>query len=191
MSEIKFNNVENSKYTVIDESGNDKTIYHSRSVTANVVYFAFQENKNNTEEVEEGKIPINIFVLCGERSEKAFDYQGKLNVPCGHLDWNENIFECGIREVYEETGYVIDQPLHIIGINTEVDTNRQNVEITLVGHIFVEGDELPTVNSTTELNNVKWINITDDILSDNESWAFRHNELIITCVNEYMQNIQQ
>lgn len=189
MSEIKFNNKENSKYTVKDENGNDKSIYHSRAVTANVVYLAFQENKEHTEEVQEGQLPIKIFVLCGERSQNAFDYQGKLNVPCGHLDWNENIFECGIREVYEETGYLIDQPLNIIGANTEPNTNRQNVEFTLIGHIFIEGEELPKIESTREMNNVQWLKVTDDLLQDSDAWAFKHNELIITCVNEYMHNL--
>lgn len=41
------------------------------------------------------------FLLVQEAKEKVY---GKWNIPAGHLDFNETIFEGAKREIFEETG---------------------------------------------------------------------------------------
>ena len=45
------------------------------------------------------------FLLVQEAKEKC---RGKWNIPAGHLDSNENIFEGAKREVLEETGCKVE-----------------------------------------------------------------------------------
>jgi len=45
------------------------------------------------------------YLLVQEAQEKCF---GKWNIPAGHLDPNENIFDGAKREVYEETGCTVE-----------------------------------------------------------------------------------
>lgn len=187
MNKPEFKNIESQSYKVIDSESKEKTIYHNRAVTVNVVQFLIKK---------ESEVNSDVYVLIGKRGKDSFDYQDKLNLPCGHLDWNESIVECGIREMYEETGF-IDPTIqyHLLNINSDINNNRQNVEINLVGHIEINNtDEFPTVISNNEMTDVRWEPITNIIneYNDhvekntiNENWAFKHDLLILESFKQY------
>lgn len=187
MNKPEFKNIESQSYKVIDSESKEKTIYHNRAVTVNVVQFLIKK---------ESEVNSDVYVLIGKRGKDSFDYQDKLNLPCGHLDWNESIVECGIREMYEETGF-IDPTIqyHLLNINSDINNNRQNVEINLVGHIEINNtDEFPTVISNNEMTDVRWEPITNIIneYNDhvekntiNENWAFKHDLLILQSFKQY------
>ena len=53
----------------------------------------------------------NWCVLASERGEEAADFRGFWNCTCGYLDFNETTKDCAMRELYEETGLLIDEGL--------------------------------------------------------------------------------
>ena len=154
-----FNNRPNKAYKT-----KDGIIYHSRSV-ALVGYICCIYNNE-------------IYMLIGERSHKM-DNPGKLNMPCGYLDWDETLVEAFRREIFEETGFDInsitsgiykkdDQPF-LITSNLEA---KQNV--TLHYSFIFKSDILPKIKPDFESNWVKWIKIEDLIDMDQNRFAFNH-----------------
>lgn len=187
MEEIKFNNRENQKYTVKDSDGTEKDIYHNRAVTVDVFQYVLRPSKDeNGDEINE------VFVLVAERGPESHDYQGLLNVPCGHLDWDETVEEAGTREMFEETGFYNDN-LTVLGVNSNPENNRQNVSIVLVGIVEVEIDEeLPTLTGNgKESINPKWLPFVDYIKELEEKgiqpdkWAFNHDFWIYDITQKY------
>ena len=84
------------------------------------------------------KLSNDFFVLLGKRSDKM-EQPGKFCCPCGYIDWNENGWECAVRETYEETGlYIPDYEEKILFdndkepfyINTKPDSSRQNIALS-------------------------------------------------------------
>lgn len=57
-------------------------------------------------ENEKGEI-----LFLQEKDKKVY---GKYNLPGGHLELNETLLDCAVREVKEETGIVIE-PEYLIG----------------------------------------------------------------------------
>lgn len=103
----------------------DKEYWISRSV-AIVSILIFHEKLTN-----------EFFVLLGKRSDKM-EQSGRLCCPCGYIDWNEDGWECAIRETYEEIGLYIpnyenkiifDNNKEPFYINTKPDSIRQNVAL--------------------------------------------------------------
>jgi len=170
----KFNSRPNKSYDV-----GDKTIWESRSPALVGVIVA---NYNDDD-----------YVLVGERGTGAADYQGKWNVPCGYLDWDENGTNGIYREIYEETGVYIpgilkndeilnnnmEQPFHV---NTNIDSNRQNVSLSY--GLYFKTDKLPNLTDKNsepdEVGDIKWVKITD---IDKYDFAFDHNERIMSYYN--------
>lgn len=176
-----FNNIENDKYTVTSKNGETKEIYHNRAVTVNIVQFFIKVNEETDE--------TTAYVLVTERGPGAKDFNGKLNLPCGHLDWNETIEDCATRELYEETGF-LNYNLSVVGLNSSVTNNRQNVEVTVSSMLrFNSEDELPDFSkfNTDESCNVRLMLYNDLVDQVNENkgqtnsdvWAFGHD--ILTC----------
>lgn len=180
---MEFKNVENKKYTVTDNN-EEKTIYHSRAVTMDILQFVVQA-KSETE--------ATLYVLVSERGSASHDFKGKLNVPCGHLDWNETVEEGATREMFEETGF-LNTDLQILGINSHPNNNRQNVQVALIGVIEVGmGEELPELKGNEESVNPRWMKF-DDIIeqfqtkgNDPEKWAFDHDILIFQIAKDYFK----
>ena len=143
----KFNNIENKLVT--DTDGNKHWISPSISTDALLV--------------------VNGFVLIVKRSEKMSN-PNLWCLPCGFMDWNENMVNASIRELFEETG--IDIREHDI-IN---DYHRPyNLNGTAVQFIF-ELLERPDVKiNPEECLDYAWVSVS--MLKDYE-FAFGHNDLI-------------
>jgi len=134
------------------------------------------------------KIKNDYFVLINKRGVGAADNNGKYNLCCGYLDWDETGPDAITREVYEESGVDLDfiktkhniiydftnQPFFV---NTSPKENRQNVSLSY-GLIF-ETNNLPkTTNKFSEVEEVEdivWANIKN---LNNYDFAFNHNERI-------------
>jgi ADP-ribose pyrophosphatase YjhB (NUDIX family) len=57
-------------------------------------------------------------------------HKGLWCFPCGYLDWDETVEDAAVREVYEETGYIISKDdLEMIGIDSDPTKFSQNVTI--------------------------------------------------------------
>ncbi len=171
MSNKKFNNRDNKSYRVSD----DKIVWESRSpALVGVIITEFEGEE---------------YVLIGKRGVGAADNQGRYNVPCGYLDWDETGHDGICREVYEETGLYIpdilndevpgilvsenymDQPFYV---NTDPKENRQNVSLSY-GLYFV-CDKLPELSiencEPDEVSEVKWIKLTQ---MESYDFAFEHD----------------
>lgn len=46
-------------------------------------------------------------ILLGRRA-KGCSYEGKWCIPCGHVEWDEDIRVAGVREFEEETGLQVE-----------------------------------------------------------------------------------
>lgn len=65
-------------------------------------------------------------VLANKRGSNTPDFQGYWNCPCGYLDFNETTAQAAMREVYEETGVVLNK-VSLWYISDKPDENRQNI----------------------------------------------------------------
>lgn len=149
--------------TVVD----GKTYWISRSVA--VVGFVF------------ARVNKQLCILANKRGEGTPDFQGKWNVPCGYLDYDETGEEGCVREIFEETGVKLNPTdMKFIQVNTDpVNSNRQNVSLRYRTYLSEEFAKIITFTNknseSNEVDDIKWIPIRD---IDNYEWAFNHNELI-------------
>lgn len=107
------------------------------------------------------------FLLVQEALEKC---RGKWNIPAGHLDPNETIFEGAKREVFEETGCKVeltgvlevankvledDVWLMVIFSTKLIDENIRFDKSEILDAKWFTYDEI--LNMKTELRNHEWI----------------------------------
>ena len=119
-------------------------------------------------------------VLSSVRGEEAADFRGFWNCTCGYLDFDETMKDCAMRELYEETGLLIDEDIvKLIGIEDNPEANRQNVTARFAA--FIEDavtDDFTfskAHNEGEEVGEIKWIKLAD---VDNYMWAFNHDKRI-------------
>ncbi len=77
-----------------------------------------KKNKNKQKENEDSEMVAKIVIVDAEnrvlmlvRSDFHNKYPGELDLPGGHIKKNENILKGLLREVKEETGLVVDNPI--------------------------------------------------------------------------------
>jgi mutator protein MutT len=109
--------------------------------------------------------PQGEILVCQRGPGSRFE-QGKWNLPGGHLEMNESLEECAVRECREETGVTIDKKrLRFIGINSNPEDNpRQKVVVTYVADTDTSQ---PTSADGDEIAAVRWIKDVDSL-----DWAF-------------------
>ena len=145
----RFNNIKNKEIT--DTDGNKHWISPSVSVDALLV--------------------VNGFVLIVKRSSNMSN-PNMWCLPCGFLDWNEDLFTAAIRELYEETGIDV-RAFNILNLK---DCNRPFALNGTALQFKFELFERPDVNlNTEECIDYAWVSTS--ILKDYD-FAFGHNHLI-------------
>jgi ADP-ribose pyrophosphatase YjhB (NUDIX family) len=119
-------------------------------------------------------------VLANLRGSGTPDYQGCWNAVCGFLEANETAQQCCSREIFEETGYIID-PEKFLQVYTQTNpetSNNGNVTLRHIAIIF-EDEEVdrstPEGGEENEVDDVKWIPIYD---INGYKWAFNHEDVI-------------
>lgn len=156
-----------------------RLVWESRSVAANLVVL-----------IQTLKDPV-IHILVSKRGPNAADFQGKMNLVAGYLDWNESGAEAAVRECWEETGLDLvgimqthkvlnedlSQPWHV---KTDPKANRENISLRYGVRIKYSNPSLPALNVENnevpgEVEDPMWIPITD---IDKYEWAFGHDGVI-------------
>lgn len=170
--EPKFNNIPNKCYNI-----NGKEVWHSRSPAIVGVIIATI--------IETGK----IYVLCEKRTNTMPVVPGRWVLPCGYIDWNENGWDALRREVYEETGFLIDDYKKYLYykvskepyfVKTEINENSQNIVLNYRVFFKFSKKDFPKhieKNKNEEVAKVKWIPL-EDVLSKKYNMAFEHEERI-------------
>ena len=126
-----------------------------------------------------------IYVLANKRGKGSADFQGLWNCPCGYLDFDETGEEAAVREVREETGYILESKELILDkVVTCPRQNHQNVALRYICEKdiseikILDGD---FGGEEEEVEEVKLINIKN---IDEYEWAFGHKEIIKEIVIE-------
>lgn len=119
----------------------------------------------------------NKYLLVQEGQKSC---KGKWNIPAGHLDPNENIFEGAKREILEECGYEVE----ITGIAEIANRVVPDTEILFVvfstnvigGEARYDGDEIL---------DIKWCTYEDVISMHDE---LRSYDLIVNAITAVEEN---
>ena len=117
------------------------------------------------------------FLLVQEAQEKC---RGKWNIPAGHLDPNETIFEGAKREVFEECGCKVE----LSGVLNIV--NRVLKDDTFVGIVFAT--KLVEANikfDSEEILDVKWFTYEEIV---NMKEKLRSSDWIINSISAVKEN---
>ena len=152
-------------YQVRGEDGNMYWVHRAIAVTG-IVFKLDHEAKK-------------VFVLANKRGQGAADFQGKWNLPCGYLDFDETLSQACAREIKEETGYDLDPEMfQLLDINDEPSANKQNVSLrflTIVDDEDVPAQEVLEGGEKDEVEEVQWVSLEN--VSDLD-WAFNHDRII-------------
>jgi ADP-ribose pyrophosphatase YjhB (NUDIX family) len=117
------------------------------------------------------------FLLVQEAKENC---RGKWNLPAGHLEINETLFDGARREIFEETGCKVDLT-GLLQISHRVFEDK-----IFVGFMFVAKliDEHIDFNKN-EILNVKWFSY-EELISMNEDLRLYY--WIIDAIQAYKDN---
>jgi 8-oxo-dGTP pyrophosphatase MutT (NUDIX family) len=174
----KFKNIANK---CIISDNQEYWISRSTAIVGILIFRNLDTNKN--------------YVLLEKRSEKM-DKPNLWCVPCGYIDFNENGWECLIREVWEETGFyfpdyekniVFDNDKQPFFVNTDPGENRQNIGIRY-GIIFdFNDDDFPydiIVHKNDEVSDLQFVMLEDVHSFD---MAFNHDIIIKNFEKKYLK----
>lgn len=117
------------------------------------------------------------FLLVQEAKEKC---RGKWNIPAGHLDPNETIFEGAKREVYEETGCQVELT-GVLQIGNRVLEKDSWISVIFKTHLINENISY----DPSEILDVKWFSY-DELLNMKEE--LRNYEMIMGAINALVEN---
>ena len=130
------------------------------------------------------------YILAGKRGQVT-DYPGMYNVPCGYLDWDENLQEAMYREAWEETGldiaalkekygYAYDKTFTPWNINSDPKANRQNISMHMGLVINIGDNALPVLSlenmEDNESEAALWLTFDEAMQIPAQAWAFNHQE---------------
>lgn len=164
-----------TNFPITDKDGN--VYWVSRSVA--VVATVFKTIEDTT------------YVLANQRGKGAPDNNFKWNIPCGYIDFDESGEEACARELFEETGVIVNNPNSFTHVKTNTIPNdsKQNISIRYLlmpNSSFKEPEVFNPRNlqggEKDEVNDIKWIPV-DEI--DKYEWAFGHEKIVVEMHEEY------
>ena len=117
------------------------------------------------------------FLLIQEAQEKC---RGKWNIPAGHLDPNENIFDAAKREVFEETGCKVELT-GILQIGNKVLENDIWMSVIFSTNLLEEN----IVYDKSEILDAKWFSYEELLNMKDE---LRSYDWIINSVSAFIEN---
>ena len=105
-------------------------------------------------------LKYNNKVLLGKR--KGSHGHGEWSFPGGHLEMDETIEECGIREVLEETGINIkNKPLNDEHYTNDIFTNEKKHYITIYQKYIINELIIPELIEPDKCFEWKWCEINN------------------------------
>jgi len=117
-------------------------------------------------------VGVAVIVLDGRKillGKRRGSYAGKWCIPCGHVEWDEDIRHAGVREFFEETGLKVALE-SVFDVHSNFhDPLRQTVGVWFLGRI--SGGEL---KPGSDLSCAEWF----DLAGLPENMAFPTDILI-------------
>jgi 8-oxo-dGTP pyrophosphatase MutT (NUDIX family) len=171
---MKFKNVQNE--SLIDKNGKERWL--SRSVAVSFVV------------VLKSRFNDKIYFLAEKRSVLMPNFVGFWALPGGYLDYNETTLNCGIREVFEETGVDLTDPDIKNKFPNEnifkINSLTENVVFTYLHYSdsISKYELFPQLILSPEVDDLKWIELMD---IPKYEWAFDHFDIIKEAAN-YLRN---
>lgn len=168
MQQMKNNNLKNWSYTITDPNHPKcgKTLWSGRycAVTGIVNYIDYETNKT--------------YFLISKRGSGAADFQGKWCLPCGFLEANET-GEDGIgREIFEETGIIVQHKPIFWNVETDPKyCNNGNVTLRYICNMnSMPVPKYENINGeSNEVDDLRWI-CEDEI--DKYDFCFNHDRIL-------------
>lgn len=126
-------------------------------------------------------------VLANKRGKGTPDFQGMWNMPCGYLDYDEDTKEATIREVYEETGVMLNPSnTHFWKFNDSPKQHRQNISFMYYALVDAQPSNISVSTGGNrggeedEVEAIGWIPVES---INKYRWAFNHDDVIREFVN--------
>lgn len=121
----------------------------------------------------------NDRVLVCKRGPGARSLENKWNLPGGHLEMDESLEDCAVRECYEETGIKIDKDkLLFLHINSDPSDNpKQKISVTY--GISINSEDQKIKFDGYEIIDGGWITDIESL-----DWAFDSQKKL---VKDYLQ----
>lgn len=82
--------------------------------------------------------------------------KGAWNIPKGHVEKNENIFETAKREFYEETSLVLPDDGHYIYLDESVTKSKKHVYIYAIEYDFTQPYQEDIVIIKSNVFSIEW-----------------------------------
>lgn len=122
----------------------------------------------------------NKYLLIQEAKPSCY---GKWNLPAGHLDPGENLFEGAKREIKEESGCDVE----LTGV-CQIGNRKRNDDGTFVAIVFTAKiiHENLVASNPKEILNIKWFGY-DEILAMHDQ--IRNPDLMIGAIDNIRQGI--
>ena len=107
-------------------------------------------------------VTADALVVCGGHIlliERGGEYgRGLYALAGGFLDQNETLLECALRELYEETGLVIDQnTLNAQHTFDAPDRSARGRTVTTVFYFELSGETLPALRAGDDASRAFWL----------------------------------
>ena len=143
----------------------------------------------------------NKIEILVEKRGPLVSATGQWCFPCGYLDYDEDLTDAVIREVKEETGYILKRKdVNFIDIFSKPEGKKQNVGIRHIA--FIDNDKKQISDfelDTNEVTELKWVEIGESVSNNNSkkfiidlkkienvgTWAFNHKSLVVYIINRY------
>jgi 8-oxo-dGTP pyrophosphatase MutT (NUDIX family) len=118
------------------------------------------------------------YILANKRGKGCPDYVGKWNIPCGYVDYDENIFHAVSREIFEETGLnVPENHWSLWVVNSDPSDEKQTISFRFYATYGDYYGELSTEHSEPdEVEEIKWIPFSE---IENYEWAFNQLGVVL------------
>lgn len=143
--------------------------YERPGFSVDAVLFWHDENKSVNDTPE---------VLLVKRKNEPFKDCWAL--PGGFVERHETAIDAVVRELYEETGVLVDG-MYQVGIGDDPLRDPRGWTISIYfTNVFV--GEKPTIKAGSDADKVKWFTFDElRTLIENGQLAFDHEEMIISC----------
>lgn len=104
--------------------------------------------------------PYHTEVLLIKRGKEPF--KGMHAFPGGHLDENETVYECAVRELHEETGLYVDvKDVTLLDVYSKPDRDPRGRYVSATFVVNLKKNAKADVLAMDDAAEVEWMDVLD------------------------------